>query len=90
MNWPWRDYWDWFRQIEKESDRKSTLDDLEIRWINNLSMDIQVEVFKFSPEEVKNKFAEYLKPEARKKLGIETQNLTQMDIKLLFGTRTRF
>ena len=89
MNWLWKDYWQWIVQIENQEIALKEFGDT--RWISNLPAENQVEVFKFAPEDVKERFAEYIKPSAKVKLGLKRpETPTQMDIAFLFRTRTKF
>lgn len=53
LTWSWKDYWNWYLQIEEEKDKTIAIREiLKDNWMANLSMDMQVEVMQHAPMEV--------------------------------------
>lgn len=53
ISWQWKDYWEYFNQIEEDKRKTVALQELNGNgWLARLSAELQAEVFRHAPEEI--------------------------------------
>ncbi len=70
LTWQWSDFWDWFEQSDTVSKRMAWSELVKDNWLGNASANVQWEVLRDAPMDVKQyvKSLDFIKPRVKVQL----------------------